>query len=230
MTAISPLVADPNFELAFRWLSPEPERPRKLLVLLHGVGGNETNLAALGAGIGTETLVVLPRAGIELGSNAFAWFRVTFLKDGPSIVANEAEASRRTLIRFIGQLQRAYGIEASRTIIGGFSQGGILSASVALSSPETVAGFAVLAGRVLPELEPQIVERERLLALRGYIAHGRDDDKLPVDWAHRADDWLTRLGVEHEMRLYSAGHFLNEKMQTDFRNWLTNWSAPWNRA
>ena len=220
MKSLSPLSVDPGFSLAFRTLQPSPAKPTSLLVLLHGVGGNEGNLAALGAEAGSDTLVVLPRGPITLGPEAFGWFRVAFTGNGPQIVESEADASRRALIDFIGQLQRAHGIDAAHTVVAGFSQGGILSASVALTAPERVAAFAVLAGRILPQLEPQLADAQRLSTLRGYIAHGLHDDKLPVDWAHRADAWLTRLGVAHATRLYPTGHELDPAMRADFLAWL----------
>ena len=221
MKTLGPLTIDPAFALAFRTLQPAPAKPASLLVLLHGVGGNEENLAALGADVGDDTLVVLPRGPITFAPEAFAWFRVAFTNDGPRIVASEADASRLALIAFVGQLQQAHGIDPARTTIAGFSQGGILSASVALTAPERVGGFAVLAGRILPELEPDLAGAPRLSALRGYIAHGVHDDKLPVDWAHRADEWLTRLGVVHETNLYPVGHALDARMRADFLAWLS---------
>jgi phospholipase/carboxylesterase len=229
MKSLSPLSVDPAFALAFRTLQPPPARPAALLVLLHGVGGNEGNLAALGAEAGRDTLVVLPRGPIALGPQAFGWFRVAFSSSGPQIVASEADASRRTLIDFIGQLQQAHGIDAAHTVVAGFSQGGILSASVALTAPERVAAFAVLAGRILPELEPQLADAPRLSTLRGYIAHGTYDDKLPVSWAQRASDWLDRLGVEHLTRRYPTGHELGAAMRADFLAWLAGDDQRWNR-
>ncbi|MDW2983222.1 phospholipase [Rhodanobacter sp. KK11] len=229
MKTLSPLSIDPAFALAFRTLQPPPAKPASLLVLLHGVGGNENNLAALGAEAGSDTLVVLPRGPITLGPQAFGWFRVAFTGDGPQIVASEAEASRRTLIDFIGQLQHAHGIDAAHTVVAGFSQGGILSASVALTAPERVAAFAVLAGRILPELEPQLADAPRLATLRGYIAHGKHDDKLPVSWAQRASVWLDRLGVDHLTKLYPSGHELGPAMRADFLAWLARGDQRWNR-
>ena len=226
MTRLSPLSLDPGFALAFRTLQPPPEKPRSLLVLLHGVGGNEGNLAELGAQVGNDTLVVFPRGPITMGPEAFGWFRVAFTGNGPRIDAAEADASRRALIQFIEQLQQAHGIDAAHTTIAGFSQGGILSASVALTAPERVAAFAVLAGRILPELESQLADPQALSTLRGYIAHGRFDDKLPVDWAQRADAWLTELGVAHETKLYPAWHELNEAMRGDFVAWLAKGEFP----
>jgi phospholipase/carboxylesterase len=229
MKTLSPLSTDPAFALAFRTLQPPPQKPASLLVLLHGVGGNESNLAALGAEAGRDTLVVLPRGPIALGPQAFGWFRVAFTGNGPQIVASEADASRVALIDFIGQLQQACGIDAAHTVVAGFSQGGILSASVALTAPERVAGFAVLAGRILPELEAQLADTPRLSTLRGYIAHGTHDDKLPVTWAQRASDWLDRLGVAHETRRYPTGHELGAAMRADFLAWLARGDQRWNR-
>jgi len=72
---------------------------------------------------------------------------VNFTAAGPVIVETEAEQSRQTLLRFVEQLQSVYSIAPRKTVIAGFSQGGILSASVALSAPDLTAGFAVLSGR-----------------------------------------------------------------------------------
>jgi phospholipase/carboxylesterase len=219
MNGLSALVDDPAFALAYRVREPAPAKPAALLVLLHGVGGNETNLAGLAAGVAAETLVVLPRGRLELDAGQYAWFRVAFAASGPRIEAGEAEESRLALIRFIAQLQAAHGIAAARTTIAGFSQGGILSASVGLTAPECVRGFAVLSGRILPELEPLLAPRERLVRVQALIAHGRDDDKLPMQWAERADAWLQRLGVRHVLRLYPGGHGIGEAMARDFIDW-----------
>jgi phospholipase/carboxylesterase len=163
--------------------------------------------------------VVLPRGPLELGAGQYAWFRVAFTASGPQIVASEAEGSRMALVRFVEQLQAAHGIAPERTTIAGFSQGGILSASVGLTAPERVRGFAVLAGRILPELEPLLAPRQHLARVHALVAHGRDDDKLPVAWAERADAWLQRLGVPHALRLYPGGHGIGEAMARDFLDW-----------
>ena len=214
------LVSDTPYAFSFRLLEPVPETPRALLVLLHGVGGVETQLATLGARVRRDTLVALPRGPRSIADERFGWFRVGFTDAGPEIVEEEAEESRLKLLEFISQLQHRHDIAPRHTTVAGFSQGGILAASAALTSPESVAAFAVLCGRILPEIEPRLGPRDALSRLRALLVHGRDDDTLPVDWAHRADAWLERLGVPHVLRLHGAGHEFTPAMADDFLGWL----------
>ena len=229
MSAAGDLVNAADYALAFRLLEPVPEQPRRLLVLLHGVGGHEGQLAALGGRVSAHTLVVLPRAPRSVGGDMLGWFRVAFTDDGPQIVPGEAEESRLKLVEFVGQLQRHHHVDAAHTVVAGFSQGGILSASAALTAPDTVAGFAVLCGRILPEIEPSLGSRKALSGLEALIVHGRSDEKLPVAWAERADAWLQRLGVPRELRLHDAGHELTPAMVDDFVEWFQAVQRRWNR-
>ncbi|MCM2341442.1 phospholipase [Rhodoferax sp.] len=218
---LSSLQQSADFALAFRIRQPQPAQPKALLVLLHGVGGSESNLGDLAAGIDPDTLVLLPRGPLTLGPGQFAWFRVAFTASGPRIEAQEAEQSRLALIHFVAQLQAAHGISPQQTVIAGFSQGGILSASVALTAPESVAGFGILSGRILPELEPHLAEPARLTALRAFIGHGEFDSKLPVLWAQRSEALLSQLGVAHSSRRYPIDHGISAAMQADFLQWLS---------
>ena len=219
---IGDLKTDIALGLSYRIRQPVPLKPTKCVVLLHGVGGNETNLIDIAVGIDPDTLVVFPRGPLQLGAQQFAWFQVMFTAAGPNIVAEEAERSREILIHFVEQLQTRYGISAQNTVIAGFSQGGILSASVALTAPESVAGFAVLSGRILPELEPKLASIARLANLNGFIGHGEHDSKLPVHWAHRSDKLLSELGVNHLLRLYPIDHGISAEMRADFLKWVTS--------
>jgi phospholipase/carboxylesterase len=201
-------------------MQPAPAQPRALVVLLHGVGGQETDLAELASGMAPGVLVVLVRSRLQLGPQQFGWFRVAFTAEGPKIAESEAEASRHALIRLVDHLQSRHSIEARRTVLAGFSQGGILSASLALTAPERVGGFAILSGRILPELEPRVAGREWLAHLRGFIGHGEQDRTLPLAWAQRADQWLDDLGIPHVTRVYPAGHTLSPEMRADVLAWI----------
>lgn len=216
--AISSLQFDGS--LSYRIAGANPDAPKRLLVLSHGVGGNETNLAALAGQAPTDTLVVLARGPLELGAGQYAWFQVSFGPHGPRPDLEAAERSRERLAAFVAELQERYHVPPSRTVVAGFSQGGIMSASIGLTRPELVRGFGVLAGRILPEIEPLLAGREKLQAVDAFIGHGEGDTKLPVDWARRADAWLSQLGVPHQTRLYAGDHGIPPAMQDDFFAWF----------
>lgn len=217
---LSPLHSSAAFELAFKIKQPQPAHPKNAVILLHGVGGSEDNLSDLAAAIPADTLVVLARGQLQIAAAQFAWFQVAFNANGPSIDAGQAERSRLSLIRFVAQIQAAYGISPQHTTIAGFSQGGIMSASVALSAPECVSAFGVLSGRILPELQPHIADKASLSQLRAFVGHGEYDSKLPVSWAHRSEQLLTELGIEHQTHLYPIDHGISPAMQADFYAWL----------
>jgi phospholipase/carboxylesterase len=218
MNHLDDLIDDGLFVLPLRLR--RSQNTGRLVILLHGVGGNEGNLAGLPARLPEDTAVALVRAPITLGPGQYAWFRVSFTAEGPRIVEAEAEHSRQLLIELVTQLRDHLGLTASDVTIAGFSQGGIMSASVALTSPETARAFAVLSGRILPELTPLLASQDDLAATRGFIGHGRQDQKLPVSWADAADTLLNSLRVNHETHLYAMGHELGPEMVADFLAWL----------
>jgi phospholipase/carboxylesterase len=222
-------VESADYAFAFRLLEPAPGTPRVLLVLLHGVGGDETQLAELGASLAEDVLVVLPRGQRSISGGMLGWFRVGLGDDGPQVVEDEAEEARDKLVEFVAQLQQRFAIPPARTVLAGFSQGGVLAAAAALTAPHRVAGFAVLCGRILPEIEPLLPPRERLRHLQALLIHGRDDATLPVDWATRAAQWLDRLGISHALLLQDAGHELTQGMRRDFRGWFEAVDRRWSR-
>jgi phospholipase/carboxylesterase len=217
---VGELQTEPQTGLSFRLVQPAPTAAKRLVILLHGLGTQETDMADLAQGMAPDTLVLLVRGPVTLGPRQYAWFRLSFTGSGPVIQAQEAEHSRLALIAFVQQIQRRYNITPANTVIAGFSQGGIMSASVALSTPALVAGFGLLSGRILPELEPHLASPDQLTKLQAFVSHGVQDNTLPVAWAHRSDALLTTLGVSHTQRLYPIGHGISPAVHADFLSWL----------
>jgi len=205
--------------LSFR-LRPATGQAAARLFLLHGVGGNETNLMPLAQALDPRLELVFVRGPLTLGPAQHAWFHVRFGAQGPVINAEQADESRARLRDLVRSLACADAPMALPAVMAGFSQGGILSASVALSAPEDVSRFAILSGRILPEIEPHLASPDRLAQVSAFIAHGQHDDKLPVSFASHGDNWLTRLGVVHDMRLYPVGHTLSADIASDFSRWI----------
>lgn len=213
----TPLIDD--LSLAYRFRQGKGQ-PGGLLVLLHGVGSNETSLAGLAATLPESYSVALVRSPIAMGPAAFCAFAVDFTANGPVIDAHAAEESRQQLLRFVTELQARTKLPPSRTLVAGFSQGGIMSASLALTAPAALAGFAILSGRILPEIAPLTAPREELTRLSALILHGEHDATLPVSCAERSDELLTALGLPFRARHYPARHEITPAMAADFVAWV----------
>lgn len=213
MTTLSPLELDPASGLHLR-RTGNLTAPKGRLVLLHGVGSNEENLAPLAGQLSADLEVLLVRAPRQLGPGGYGFYAVSFATGKPAFEFDHAEASRLQLIALLE------GLPPLPTVIAGFSQGGIMSAGVGLSAPQYLKGFALLSGRMLEEFTPSIAPAPAREGLQAFIAHGHRDGVLPVVCARQSQAWLERLGVAHVLRLYDMGHEVSAAELSDFSGWL----------
>lgn len=191
-----------------------------LLLLLHGVGSNEDDLFGLESELDPRFVVVSARGPNTLRPGSYAWFEVQFTPNGPVINPQQAEESRQRLLHFIGEAVVAYGAEPSQVYLVGFSQGAIMSASVALTEPERAAGVVLMSGRILPEIRDLIASHERLTRLPILLIHGTEDATLPIANGRASRDLLTQLGVNLQYREFRMGHQVSEASLNEVNNWL----------
>ncbi|GAB2515311.1 alpha/beta hydrolase [Lysobacter humi (ex Lee et al. 2017)] len=213
------LVHEPAYVFAFRSLEPAPDPPSGLLVLLHGVDGDETQLAGIGAAAPPGTWVVLPRGPRSISGDRIGWYRVGLSEDGLQIVEDEEAEARARLVEFVAQLQKRHDIPPSRTLLGGFSQGGMLAAGAALDAPRAVAGFAMLAGHPPPGIDAPH-PRGDMAHLHALVAHGRDDGTLPLADAEAAARRLSELGVRTRLHIVDGDHLLTRALRDEAVAWI----------
>jgi phospholipase/carboxylesterase len=219
--ALNHVEIEPVSGLAYRVRPAQGDSTKApCLVLLHGVGANEAGFIELARQFDPRLVVVLARGPLELGPGQFAWFRVNFSASGPAINPAQAESSRTTLLSFLEQLPQSLDIDPARIWIAGFSQGGIMSASVALTAPDKVAGFGILSGRILPEVLPRVTAERALARLQAFVSHGVDDDTLGIHFARNAKQVLDGLGVPLSYHEYVGGHGLTQTIVAEFNAWL----------
>ncbi len=198
---------------------PDESNP-PLLLLLHGVGSNEHDLFGLAPMLDPRFVVVSLRAPNTLAPGSYAWFHVEFTPQGSLINPAEAEQSRQILIETIQQAVAAFGANPQRVYLMGFSQGAIMSASVALTRPDLVAGAVLMSGRILPEIQPRMVEPEQLTGLPILAVHGSADTVLPIHNGRASRDLLSKLPVKLTYKEYAMGHEVTPQSLRDVQAWL----------
>ncbi|HLI05010.1 MAG TPA: phospholipase [Ktedonobacteraceae bacterium] len=211
-------------ELSLVHLVREPlvkEEQPPLLLLLHGVGSNEEDLYGLAPYLDKRFLIVSARAPITLAPGSYAWSELTMTPQGPLINQAQVEASRKKIINFIGEVVKAYGANPSQVYLMGFSQGAIMSASVALTQPGLVAGVVMMSGRVLPEVQSEMAAPEQLRGLPFLVVHGTADAVLPVSHARASREILSSLPVDLIYKEYPMGHEVSAQSLADVSHWLS---------
>lgn len=212
-------------ELSLVHLVRQPKVPREqppLLILLHGFGSNEQDLFSFAPVLDERLLIISARAPNTLEFGSYAWFDVVFAPQGNQINPEQAEASRQKLISFIQEAVQAYGANPQQVILMGFSQGAIMSASIALTRPELAAAVVMMSGRILPEIQPLIAPPEQLQGKPFLVVHGVADPVIPVKDARFSRDLLSKLPVELTYREYPMGHEVTLDSLGEIRRWLTN--------
>jgi len=192
-----------------------------LLLLLHGVGSNEHDLFGLVPYLDKRFLIISVRAPNTLGPGSYAWFEVDFTPQGPAINPAQAEASRKALITFLDEAVNSYNADPKQIYLMGFSQGAIMSASIALTQPQLVAGAVLMSGRILPEIQPLIASNEELSGLPFLVVHGTADMVLPISYGRASRQLLSSLPVELTYHEYRIGHEVSQESLADVTAWLS---------
>ena len=130
--------------LTLNYLARPPLRPPRarppLLLLLHGVGGNEEGLFKYAARFDPRFVVLSVRAPYALGPDRYRWFDVEFTAQGPINHPQQAEQSRQLFVQFINDAVMAFGCAPRQVYLFGFSQGATLAYSVLFSAPQKLRG------------------------------------------------------------------------------------------
>jgi len=195
--------------------------PAPLLILMHGVGGNETGMIEGARGLDPRFIKLVLRGPLPFGPDAFGWFHVDFTAAGPRHNAAEAEASRSLVADLIPGAVRELGADPRRVYAAGFSQGAIMAMSLLLTRPDLLAGAAAWSGRILPEVVPSGPGAAALAGRAALVVHGLHDQTLPVSHGRASRATLEALPLRkvtcHELPI---GHGLTGEVLALTNAWL----------
>jgi phospholipase/carboxylesterase len=202
--------------------------PRASVIVLHGLGADGNDLAPIcheldlrAAGAVRFVLPHAPKRPVTIngGYTMRAWYDIL----DEASAGREDEAGLRESQQIIAGLldrERQRGIDAGRIVLMGFSQGCAMTLQTGLRYGEKLAGLAGLSG-YLPLAST--LERERHSANQAtpiFLAHGRDDEIVPIARAREAYANLGRLGYMVEWREYDMPHSLCREEIEDLNLWL----------
>ena len=176
----------------------QPGSSDRVLLLLHGTGGDEYDLLRLGAALDPEAHLLSPRGMyLESGMNRF----FERYQDGSFNEASIDEAVTE-LAEFVRAALQHYGLSKLELIAAGFSNGANTASALMLRAPELLAG-AVLFGSTQPYRELPTVD---LTGKRIWLANGDLDPYAPVAVSESFVATLKDFGAEVSWLRHPGGH------------------------
>jgi phospholipase/carboxylesterase len=200
---------------------PASAQAEGLLILHHGRGADERDLLSLGDALDPERRlhIATPRAPLTLPRWAgHHWYVVPRVGFPDPVTFGD---SYRALAAFHDQLWASTQIPAQRTVLGGFSMGTVMSYALGLGADRpAVAGILAFSG-FIPVVEgwrPAFNDRR---GQRTFIAHGRNDPVIPVEFGRHARDRLESEQLTVEYHESGAAHHLDPSQLPLAADWLT---------
>jgi predicted esterase len=194
--------------------APRGEDPLSLL-LLHGTGATEHDLLPL-AGMLAPTARVLAPRGRVLEHGMPRWFRrhAEGVFDLDDLVERAHE-----LADWLDAAADTYGLDPTRLVAAGFSNGANIAGALLLLRPESLRA-ALLFAPMLP-LEPPVLPDLRHVAV--FVSAGRGDPICPPEQVERLAGLLTDAGAAVDVRWHPGGHELAREHAEAGRDWLDRW-------
>jgi phospholipase/carboxylesterase len=135
-------------------------------------------------------------------------------------------AAREALAQLHDGLWEETGVNPQQTVLGGFSMGAVMSYAMALSAERpAVAGILAFSGFV-PTVERWAPSFDDRLGTRAFIAHGRRDPVIGIEFAERARQLLEEGGLTVEYYESELGHQIEPAHLTAARRWLDETIPP----
>jgi predicted esterase len=203
----------PSVDLGFDYrFVPARGSARAPLLLLHGTGGDETDLLPLGEALAPGAALLSPRGKVlENGMPRF------FRRFAEGVFdERDVEARARELADFVEAARDVHRLGELRPVAVGYSNGANIAAAVLLLRPETLSG-AILFRAMVP-LEPATLPE--LNGVRVFLGAGRRDPIATPEQTGRLDALLGRAGADVSIHWADAGHGLTPGDVAAAKRWL----------
>ena len=193
------------------------------ILLCHGFGAPGEDLVPLARVVdaGRDVRWFFPEAPIQLelgyGMSGRAWWpidmgrmqRLILSGQGQRIVEETPDGlaeARAQLEATIAALEKDHGVRRDRLIIGGFSQGAMLTTEVALHAETAFAGLAILSGTLLSASRWAEAAPARGASLHVLESHGQRDPVLPFAGAEALRAMLIGAGAKVDWVPHGGQH------------------------
>jgi phospholipase/carboxylesterase len=190
------------------------------LVLFHGRGTSEHDLAPLLDMLDpTRRLVgITPRGPLSLPPGGAHWYAVARIGFPDH---DTFHATYRVATEWLDAVLEDEGVPIARVVIGGFSQGAVMSYALGLGAGRPApAGIVALSG-FIPTVEGLELDLAGRAGLPVAVGHGEYDPIIGIEWGRDSRDRLAAAQVDLTYREYPLPHAVEPGYLDELsREWL----------
>lgn len=211
-------------DLSLRYVLNVPSRSSDtaempMVVMIHGRGADARDLADLAPLLDSPrgcrfVFPNAPKAFEPSPGMAFGW---TWFEGWPPLHDSIVE-SRTTLLRFIDEVTSRYPTPEGKLVLAGFSQGALMALDSGLRTEKRVAGIVALSGGLY---EHDLIDLTSHADLPLFIAHGEQDQVVPINYARRARSLLESAGLSVDYHEYPMAHQVIQEEIDDLKVFLS---------
>jgi phospholipase/carboxylesterase len=198
---------------------PARDEPEGALVLFHGRATDENDLYPLLDVFDPQGRLfgATPRGPLTLPPGGRHWYAVREIgyPDPETFHSTYAQVSD-----WLDALPEESGVPIGRTVLGGFSQGTVMSYALGLGKGRPrPAGILALSG-FIPTVESWEIDLDRLEDFPVLIAHGTHDPVIGVEWGRDARDRLEAAGADVTYMETPVTHTIDPRIIPAIREWV----------
>jgi len=177
-------------------------KPKNAVILCHGYGGDGKDISILAGYWRTylpDTIFICPDAPekCEASPSGFQWFDLT--DQDPEQILSKSLVAENKLNKIIDEVKEGYNLLANQIIIGGFSQGSMISLQTGIKRKDKINSILGYSGKIidLEHLSKNIVSRPNI-----FLMHGDIDQVVPVDGLLEAKNFFNKNNYEIETKIF----------------------------
>lgn len=187
-----------------RLRTPAGDGPHPVLVMVHGLTGDEDIMWIFAGRMPKDALIIAPRGLNPARKGGYSWY--PDLQDG----MGSLDAFRPAVQALDELLTPSIFLDGdfSKMRLLGFSQGAALTYVFAMLHPERVLSFGGLAG-FMPEGAEVLAQQRPLVGKAAFVAHGTEDQQVRVEMGRHSVEVLEQAGARVTYCEDQVGHKLS---------------------
>ena len=177
-------------------------KPKNAVILCHGYGGDGKDISIL-AGYWrsylSDTIFICPDAPekCDASPSGFQWFNL--MDQNPEQILSKSLVAEIKLNKLIDEVKEKNDLSADKIVIGGFSQGCMISLQTGIKRKDKINSIVGYSGKIIDteHLSKNIVSRPNII-----LMHGDTDQIVPIDGLLEAKNFFSKHNYEIETKIF----------------------------